>query len=54
MYGKDTFQMVIADQMMDTILDMFDPWVRAMFTKDEAEKVKAPTCTHTFDFSDAV
>lgn len=35
--------MGIVDQMMDTILDMFNPFVTAFYTQDEAEKVNKMT-----------
>lgn len=39
MYGKNNLEMAAIDMIMDTALDMFDPFVRAVFTKDEKEKV---------------
>ena len=39
MYGKTSTDMVMVDMIMDTLVDMFDPFVTANFTKDEAQKV---------------
>lgn len=38
LYGKDNGQMTLIDQIMDTVLDLSTPFMKAAFTKDEAEK----------------
>lgn len=42
MYGKTSTEKGIVDQMMDTCLDLYDPFVNAMMSPDKDEKVFSP------------